>query len=615
LTDTEGRVTFVNPEAERVFGYQAEEMKGRVLHDLIHHHYMDGRPFPASECRMMRVCQTGETIRHNEDVFFRKDGKRIEASHSNALLEIDGKRLGAAHVLHDITNRKRMEEDLRQQSALLDLAPVLVRDMEGRIVLWTRGAENFYGYTQEEAAGRIKHDLLQTKFPQPLAEIEKILLAEGTWEGEVTHRTRGGNRVIVATQWVLYRDAQGVPVRVPVANADITQLKREEALRVRSQKLEALGTLAGGIAHDFNNILAAINGNADLALSQLAPEHPAHECLTEIAKGGTRAADLGFSRPMEQMRKEQAPQLVVEEAVKLIRATLPATIEIRTEFAPDLPWLNVDSTQIHQIIVNLATNAAHAIGDRPGHIDVRLDAACIDLEQASASSDLTKGRYVRLFVSDNGCGMNAETRKQIFDPFFTTKPPGQGTGLGLSVVHGIVSSYNGAIKVFSEPGEGTAFHIYFPAVEHSVDVAQPEQKESQPAGSGRHILYVDDEEALVYLATRKLENLGYKVSGFTDAESALREFRLRPGDFDLVVTDVSMPRMSGLELARELIAVRANIPIIATSGYVRPEDEAKAEEIGVREFMLKPVKMDALVNTLGNVCRELAEGTHTGKPS
>ena len=620
LTDTEGRVTFLNPEAQRVFGYKAEEMKGRVLHDLIHHHCVDGRPFPAIECRMARVCETRETIRHNEDVFFRKDGGRIVASHSNALLEIDGKCLGAAHVLHDLTNRKRMEEDLRQQSALLDLAPVLVRDMEGRIVLWTRGAEIFYGYTREEAVGRIKHDLLQTEFPQPLAEIEQILLTEGTWEGEVTHRTRAGNRVIVATRWVLYRDAQGVPMRVLVNNADITQLKREEALRVRSQKLEALGTLAGGIAHDFNNILAAINGNADLALSELAPDHPARECVAEIAKGGARAADLvrsilGFSRPMEQMRKVQAPQLVVEEAVKLVRATLPATIEIRTEFAPDLPWVKVDSTQIHQIIVNLATNAAHAIGERPGHIDVRLDTVYIDSEKALNSADLREGRYVRLFLGDDGCGMNVETRKQIFDPFFTTKPPGQGTGLGLSVVHGIVSSYNGAIKVSSEPGEGTAFHIYFPAVEHPADVAQPEQQGTQSAGSGRRILYVDDEEALVYLATRKLEHLGYKVSGFTDAESALREFRLRPGDFDLVVTDVSMPRMSGLELARELIALRPDIPVIVTSGYVRPEDEAKAEEIGVREFLLKPVKIDALVNTLGIVCRELAEGMHTGKPS
>jgi len=179
LTDAEGRVTFLNPEAERVFGYKAEEMKGRVLHELIHHHYADGRPFPASECRMMRVCQTGETIRHNEDVFFRKDGKRIEASHSNALLEIDGKRLGAAHVLHDITNRKRMEEDLRQQSALLDLAPVLVRDMEGRIVLWTRGAENLYGYSREEAVGKISRELLQTEFPQPVAEIEQICEPKG----------------------------------------------------------------------------------------------------------------------------------------------------------------------------------------------------------------------------------------------------------------------------------------------------------------------------------------------------------------------------------------------------------------------------------------------------
>ena len=411
-------------------------------------------------------------------------------------------------------------------------------------------------------------------------------------------------------------DVQGRP-RVLVTMQDISEPKRAEALRVRSQKLEALGTLAGGIAHDFNNILAAINGNADLALSELTPDHPARECLTEIAKGGARAADLvrsilGFARPVEQKRKVQALLPVIEEAVKFVRATLPAGIEIRTGFDPDLPAVNADSTQIHQIIVNLATNAAHAIGDRPGHIDVRLDAVSVSSEQASNVSDLQEGRYVRLFVSDDGCGMDAATRTQMFDPFFTTKPPGQGTGLGLSVVHGIVSSYNGAIKAFSEPGEGTAFHLYFPAVEQAAEEPEAPRQDTQLAGGGRRIMYVDDEEALVFLATRKLEHMGYKVSGFTDAENALREFRLRPDEFDLVVTDVSMPRMSGLDLARELIAVRANIPIILTSGYVRAEDERKAEEIGIREFLLKPVTIDALTRTLGIVCRELAGTAQTG---
>jgi CheY-like chemotaxis protein len=207
--------------------------------------------------------------------------------------------------------------------------------------------------------------------------------------------------------------------------------------------------------------------------------------------------------------------------------------------------------------------------------------------------------------------MDAATRKQIFDPFFTTKAPGQGTGLGLSVVHGIVSSYNGAIEVTSEPESGTAFHLYFPAVEQQVVDSQPLQKETQLAGTA-HILYVDDEEALVYLAKRRLERLGYKVSGFTDAESALREFTQRPDVFDLVVTDVSMPRMSGLELARELLAVRANIPIIVASGYVRPEDELKAKEIGVREFLLKPVTIDTLVRTLAAVCKELTSAAKIG---
>jgi PAS domain S-box-containing protein len=499
LTDSEGRVTFLNPEAERVFGFTAAEMMGRVLHDMIHHHHPDGRNFPADECPAVRTFKTDETLRDHEEVYFRKDGSMLDVSRSTALLEVGGERLGVVYVLHDISERKQ--------------------------------------------AARTK---------------------------------------------------------------------------LRSQKLEALGTIAGGIAHDFNNILAAINGNTQFALSELQAGHSVQECLSEIAKAGARASDLvrrilSFTRPAEQKRTVQPLQPVVEEALRLVRATLPALVEIQADFAPDLPSVNVDSTQIHQVIVNLATNAAHAIGDKPGRIELRLDTLHVSLEDVSVSSKLREGRYVRLHVSDDGCGIPGRILERIFDPFFTTKPVGEGTGLGLSVVHGIVTSHDGAITVCSEPSKGTSFHLYFPASEQPVEQTQTPLQDTQLA-HGEHVLYVDDEEALVFLGTRNLERLGYKVSGFTDAESALREFHLKPGAFDVVITDVSMPRLSGFEFARQLRAVRPEIPIVVTSGYVRAEDQAKAAHLGIRDIVSKPCTLADLTRALNRILEKRASAANPGSP-
>jgi signal transduction histidine kinase len=249
------------------------------------------------------------------------------------------------------------------------------------------------------------------------------------------------------------------------------ELKRVQTLQLRSQKLESLGNLAGGVAHDFNNILLAINGNAKLALEDLPPGHPACQNLSEIAKAGARAADLvrrilAFSRPQDQERKPQPVKPVVEEALELVRATLPASIHIDCAFSTDLPLVALDSTQLHQVIVNLATNASHAIGDKPGTITLRLDSRTFLAADRLAVPEVREGRYVCLTVSDDGCGMDRATLDRVFDAFFTTKSVGQGTGLGLSVVHGIVTSHGGAITAYSQPGYGTSFVLYFPVVPH-----------------------------------------------------------------------------------------------------------------------------------------------------
>ncbi len=390
---------------------------------------------------------------------------------------------------------------------------------------------------------------------------------------------------------------------------EITARKRAERLQFHSQKLEALGTLSGGIAHDFNNLLLAIRGNTRLAIDDLPDGHPVQTSLGEVERAATRATELvrqilSFGRQGESRREVVQLRPVVEEALKLLRATLPAMIRIVPVFRPDVPPVSVDLTQVHQIIMNLATNAAHAIGDADGQLEVTVDAATIHPEEVVTASDLKVGRYARITVSDNGCGMDRATLERVFDPFFTTKPPGQGTGLGLSVVHGIVRAHAGAVTAYSQPGKGTTFRIYLPAA--SADVA-PHEAPSQPPvpGSGEHVMYIDDEEALVFLGQRVLERMGYKVSGFSDPAQALQAFTQSPQSYDVVVTDLSMPGMSGFNLARALLQLRPDVPIVLTTGYVRPEDKETASKSGIRELILKPNTVEELGRALDKLFGEM----------
>ena len=505
--------------------------------------------------------------------------------------------------LIDVTDRKRAEEAIQRQANLLEISfdGILVRDADGTITFWNQGAERMYGYAAAEAIGRVSHELLQTEHPAGL-EVQKAELSRtGAWRGELRQRTRSGSMIDVESRQRLVRTPASRPL-VLETNRDITDRKRgEESLR-RSQKMEALGTLAGGIAHDFNNLLLAISGNTNLAAADLSADHPVQEQLAEIAKASARAADLvrrilAFTRQSEPRRIVVQLEPVIREALQLLRSTLPAMIEIRTDFAHNIPAVAVDPTQVHQIIMNLLTNAAYAIGDRGGSIAVALDALSVAGELAATSTDLHEGRYARLTVRDSGCGMDRATLERIFDPFFTTKPPGQGTGLGLSAVHGIVRSYGGAITVQSEPRAGATFRVYLPAVEETVADARTVRRKSSPERSER-VLYVDDEEALVLLVTRALRRRGYRVTGFSDPSRALEWFRSEPRAVDVAVADLSMPGMSGFDLARALRQLRPDLPIVMTSGYLRPEDQDVAARIGIRDLILKPNTVEALGEVL-----------------
>ena len=331
-------------------------------------------------------------------------------------------------------------------------------------------------------------------------------------------------------------------------------------------------------------------------------------------QAGARATDLVrrilmFSRQQEPQRSPMTLRTVVEEALKLLRATLPAMVEIETRFAPDAPEVLADATQIHQVVMNLGTNAAHAMGQAGGRLTVRLDPITVEPGAAAVPPELRPGRYVVLSVSDTGCGMDAATCERIFEPFFTTKPVGEGTGLGLSVVHGIVKSHDGAIAVDSQPGAGTTFHLYFPAADHR---ATPRAAPKAPdvRGQGEHVLYVDDEEALVYMTSRLLERAGYRVTGFTDARRALEEFRASSAAFDAVVTDLAMPGLSGLALAAEIRQSRPDVPLVFTSGYVRPEEVEPLRQFAHAAIVLKPDLVTGLAPALHRLLGH-SSGTNT----
>lgn len=381
------------------------------------------------------------------------------------------------------------------------------------------------------------------------------------------------------------------------------ELRITQGQLVQAQKMEAIGTLAGGIAHDFNNILTAIIGYTELAREEVPEGSRVQANLQEVLKAGMRAKDLVqqilmFSRQSTQEQKPLQMDSIVEEGLKLLRASIPTTIEIRPNIQRECGTVLGDPTQIYQVLMNLCANAAHAMREKGGVLEVSL--MNVDIDAALAQHpDLKSGPYVRLTVSDTGHGMDRAVMERIFDPYFTTKEPGEGTGMGLAVVHGAVKSHGGAIAVDSEPGKGTTFHVYFPRMERG-GAPEAEAAASIPTGSER-ILFVDDEKALVDMIKQMIESLGYKVAGRTSSIEALEAFRAQPDKFDLVITDQTMPNMTGEMLARKLLRIRPDIPIILCTGYSESITKEKVKAMGIRELIMKPVVRSELARIIRDV--------------
>jgi nitrogen-specific signal transduction histidine kinase/CheY-like chemotaxis protein len=394
-----------------------------------------------------------------------------------------------------------------------------------------------------------------------------------------------------------------------VTIADITERKLAEMERGKlevqlrqSQKMEAIGTLAGGIAHDFNNILSAIMGNTELAKLDSGGNPSLLESLDAINRASLRAKDLvkqilAFSRQQKVERKPILLEPVVREVFKLLRSTLPAQIELSLKVQNEPGKVLADATEIHQVVMNLCTNAAHAITPKTGRIELRLAPHTVDESLVLRLPDLRVGPYVRLSVIDTGHGIAVETLKRIFDPFFTTKQPGEGTGLGLAVVHGIVKGHDGAIDVSSELGKGTTFEVYLPMLEGEVKTTETHSKPPR-LGNRERILFVDDEESLCALCVKGLERLNYAVTSFSDAGKALEQFRTRPEDWDLVITDLNMPGISGVTFASEILQVRPNMLILLATGYSANWTLEKVRAMGILGIVQKPMSYSILAEAV-----------------
>jgi PAS domain S-box-containing protein len=478
---------------------------------------------------------------------------------------------------------------------------ICILDRDNHIVRLNQSAADLLGVSLHEAIGQRCYQLMHgTDRPPHSCPHVKTLATGATAQSEV--RDPVSNRIFEAITTPLMDDLGRITGTVHVTR-DITEKEGLERQLRQAQKMEAIGTLAGGIAHDFNNILSAVMGYTELTLLELSPDSRGRRYLREAFEAATRAKDLvkqilTFTRQREQGRKPLQMGIIVKEALKLLRASLPATIEIRQDIASTGVIL-ADPTQIHQIVMNLCTNAHHAMRDKGGTLEVTLDDVTVD-GSAGERLGLQPGLYLELIVSDTGHGMDAAVLERIFDPYFTTKRTGEGTGLGLAVVHGIVKNSAGAIKVFSDPNKGSSFHVYLPSVDLREEQPEEAPSDEHPTGKER-ILFVDDEQALVTIVGNMLGQLGYDVTVVTRGTQALDLFRNQSSSFDLLITDQTMPGMTGAALAQEVLRIRPDFPVILCTGYSEGITRETAKTMGIREFLMKPLAMGDLARAVRSV--------------
>lgn len=616
IVGTDGRWLEVNPALCALVGYTREQLLGRDTRSITH---PDDRL--TDEQSIGRLLSRAIDSYKREKRYVHQTGHEVWVNvHVSAVWNADGSPRHLVSQIIDVTERKRTEEALREYQARLRQAMDVTKlghweldPTAGRFTL----DESFYKLLGTSAAIEGTLEMSMDDYTRrflPPDEIPRLqeVVARALVEQEpggasaIEHRffRTDGSAGVMAVRFAVERDAEGRTIRVFGLSQDVTEQSRaaeqrrllEEQLR-QAQKMDALGTLAGGIAHDFNNILTGIMGNLDLAALELPAGHAAQVRLQDARQASRRARDhvariLTFSRRHQGERQVRPLGPVVQEAAQLLRASLPVTIEIRTRFAPDCPPILCDAAQIHQVVMNLGTNAAHAMRNRGGILSLDVEPTTPDRTLRERHPQVKPEHRVRLVVRDTGTGMDAAVLARIFEPFFTTKAPDEGTGLGLAMVHGIVQDHQGAIVVNSVVGHGTTFALYFPAA-RDAGISRPAAAsstagESRPFGGGRKVMIVDDDSTVLRLGNDILHLAGFVSEPFAKPLAALKRFEAGPEEYAAVVSDLTMPGLTGLELARRFRQIRPDIVFILTSGNLQTDARGGAQESGISHFIRKP---------------------------
>lgn len=539
-----------------------------------------------------------------------------------AIRDDDGNPIRMLGTHNDLTKEKRAEEELRSErsrlKAIFDTIPAVIDIVDPNthdILFMNQYTIDLYG---ADGTGKKCYEVFHNFQSACSFCNNKQLIREGLdeiirWE----YFSETLNRFFMTTNR-LFRWNDGRMVKLELS-IDVTELKRaqaeQEKLRAglqQAQKMESIGCLAGGIAHDFNNILFPIVGLSEMLVEDLPPDSLQHRNASGILKAGKRGSDLvkqilAFSRQTEQRKQPLKIQSILKEVMSLARSAIPSTVTITCNVQKDCGMMIADPTQLHQIAMNLITNAYHAVEEKEDP-EILIELTETDLSaEAVYRLSIAPGTYAKLTVSDNGCGMHPELMEKIYEPYFTTKEQGKGTGLGLAVVYGIVKEHHGDVAVQSEMGNGTTFTVYLPLMARSADMVAPDKTGASLEAGHEAILLVDDEEPVATLEKQLLERLGYRVTEKFSSAEALEAFRSDPGAYDLVITDMAMPGMTGDRLAEEIHSIRPDMPLIVCTGFDETMDEAKAVEIGIRGFLMKPVLKAEMAKMVRQVIDEAEE--------
>jgi PAS domain S-box-containing protein len=603
VKDSRGLYLGCNQAYARFVGMDASEILEQSASDVLSEERAQ-----QSHMEDLRVLANGETV-DSEGWVTAADGQ--EVYHNTVkmpYLESSAGSTGMIGISRDLTRRMEMEQEMRRLAVAVEQSTesVMITDVEGSILYVNKAFENLCGYNADEVIGQ-HPDLLKsdTHDASYFNDLWSTISSGQTWSGQMTNRKKDGNLYTEeAVIYPIWNDKSEVVNYVSISRDITHEMAIEKHLR-QQQKMNAIGELAGGVSHDFNNILTAILGYVALCMHSVDEESKVYGYLKEIVKAGDRATKLvrqilTFSRQEEQEFKETELQPIIEDTLSMVQTTMKKNIELLTNIAPDCGTVQGDATQLQQIMINLCTNACHALGQEDNGGTLKVSLKQVELLSSAVDHralDLEAGHYACITVADTGCGMPPEVLERVFEPYFTTKKKGEGTGFGLSIVHGIVQKHQGAINVESRQGSGTTFSVYLPIMMGDAEQQREIVERSTPAGHGR-ILFVDDDDTILSMGRELMESFGYTVVTANSGASALEIFKLHPEGFDALVTDYSMPEMNGHSLIKRALEIRENVPAILCSGYMEKVEGEDLRQLGLAAYMGKPVDWRELCRTI-----------------